>query len=49
MISLGIGATIGGFICGIFVDRYKTVIAGKWGIFGLLLGCALCIASLEIK
>jgi MFS family permease len=45
MISLGTGATIGGFLCGKWADKLGTISCGRAGLAFFLLGCGLFIAA----
>jgi predicted MFS family arabinose efflux permease len=49
MISLGIGATIGGLILGKIADRMSTLFTGRLGLLLALVGCGLFVLTLELK
>lgn len=49
MISLGIGATLGGILFSKISDRTSTLFTGRLGLWLTLLGCGLFVLTLQLK
>jgi len=46
VISMGVGSTIGGYLCGLVADKKGSRFAGDVGLYGFVFSCAVVQASL---